>query len=88
MREVTAMKKINMVAMALCVLLLNGCASNPNKIEATYVSPLVYKDYDCEQIAMEMNHVSRRTNECKLPCQVDSSKVEFPGIDCRPICFL
>lgn len=40
-----------------------GCASNPDKIDAAYVSPLKYKDYDCDQIALEMDHVSHRTTQ-------------------------
>lgn len=38
-----------------------GCASSPDKFSATYVSPLKYKTYDCEQITMEMEHISNRT---------------------------
>lgn len=45
------------------LLLIAACASNPDKIGAAYVSPLKYKDYDCDQIAMEMDHVGRRTTE-------------------------
>lgn len=44
------------------ILGLSGCASNPDKIDATYVSPLKYKEYDCDQIAMEMDYVGDRTN--------------------------
>ena len=45
------------------VTLLSGCASNPDKIDAAYVSPLKYQNYDCEQIALEMDHVSHRTTD-------------------------
>ena len=38
-----------------------SCASQPESMEAAYVSPLKYKDYDCDQIMMEMNYVSDRT---------------------------
>jgi len=41
---------------------LFACASNPDKISAAYVSPLKYKDYDCDQVAMEMDNVSHRTS--------------------------
>lgn len=44
-------------------LLVGACATNPNKIGATYVSPLIYKDYTDDQIISEMDHVGRRTNE-------------------------
>lgn len=45
------------------VFLLTACASNPDKIDAAYVSPLKYKDYDCDQIAMEMDYVGQRTTK-------------------------
>lgn len=54
-------------------LLLSACASSPDKIEAAYVSPLKYKDYDCDQIAMEMDHVERRTNELYARLKKESS---------------
>jgi len=43
------------------ILLLGGCASNPDKISTAYVSPLKYKDYTCDQVALEMDHVGNRT---------------------------
>jgi hypothetical protein len=30
-------------------------------METTYVSPMKYQNYNCSQIAMEMDHVSNRT---------------------------
>ncbi len=42
-------------------VLFSGCATSPDKLSATYVSPLKYKDYDCDQIVMEMDYVSKRT---------------------------
>ena len=55
------MRKIILIAVVSSMLF--GCASNPDKIQATYVSPLTYKDYDCDQVATEMDHVSHRTTE-------------------------
>ena len=43
--------------------LLVSCATSPTKITASYVSPLLYKDYDDDQIIMEMDHVGRRSLE-------------------------
>ena len=43
--------------------LLVGCATSPRNISPTYVSPLLYKDYSCEQLTMEMQRVSRRAAE-------------------------
>jgi len=44
-----------------CVLLFTGCASDHKDLSAQYVSPNLYKDYDCNQIAEEMHHLERRT---------------------------
>ena len=37
-----------------------GCASSANDIGATYVSPLQYQNYTCEQIAAEAQRISQR----------------------------
>ena len=47
----------------LGVSMLVACASNPSDIDAAYVSPLKYKDYDCDQLAMEMDYVGQRTTK-------------------------
>ncbi|XOV86103.1 MAG: metal ABC transporter ATP-binding protein [Pseudomonadota bacterium] len=38
-----------------------GCASNPDSIDAAYVSPLKYAKYDCDQISTELGYVGQRT---------------------------
>jgi len=48
------------IAIISLIGLLGACATPPEKISAAYVSPLQYKDYDCDQIAMETDRVSRR----------------------------
>jgi hypothetical protein len=45
------------------VSMMVACASNPNDIDAAYVAPLKYKDYDCDQLAMEMDYVGQRTTK-------------------------
>lgn len=42
---------------------VSGCATSPDDIQAAHVSPLQYKDYDCDQIAMEMRSVERRVGD-------------------------
>lgn len=37
-----------------------NCAKQPSRISAAYVSPSKYQNYDCQQLAEEMDHVSRR----------------------------
>ena len=51
------------LVLIFCLFALTACASNPDKIDAAYVSPLKYKDYDCNQLAMEMDHVGQRTTK-------------------------
>lgn len=41
---------------------MSSCASNPDSIDAAYVSPLKYAVYDCEQIGLELGYVGQRTN--------------------------
>jgi len=57
------MKMKTLVAVTVIAVLAAGCASKPEKIPTAYVSPLTYKDYDCDQLIMEMDHVSHRTTE-------------------------
>lgn len=45
----------------LSASILSGCATSPNELPTTYVSPLKYKKYDCDQLIEEMDHVSHRT---------------------------
>ena len=54
------MKQLITIALAATIC---ACASNPDKIDAAYVSPLKYKDYDCDQLALEMDYVGQRTNK-------------------------
>ena len=54
------MKKIALIIFSAT---LASCASNPDKIDAAYVSPIKYQNYDCDQIALEMDYVGQRTNQ-------------------------
>lgn len=40
-----------------------SCATNPDKISASYVSPAQYSNYSCNQISQEMARVERRVVE-------------------------
>ena len=53
-------RKLVAVAAAMS---LAGCATAPEKIGATYVSPLQYSNYDCDQVRMEMVRVSQKVHE-------------------------
>ncbi|MFC1775792.1 hypothetical protein ACFL3I_00445 [Pseudomonadota bacterium] len=65
----TKFKSVLVVSALLC-----ACASNPNKMQAAYVSPLKYRDYDCEQIAMEMDYVSQRTTRLHQSLKKENKK--------------
>ena len=56
------MKKLHVLTLLLIVF-LSSCAKNPDKIAAAYVSPLKYRNYDADQIVLEMDYVGQRTNE-------------------------
>jgi hypothetical protein len=42
---------------------IGACASYSEKIAATYVSPVIYENLSCRQIAEEASRVSRRAAE-------------------------
>jgi hypothetical protein len=48
-------------SVVLAGVFVGACASNPDKIDTAYVSPIKYQDYDCQQIATEMDYVGQRT---------------------------
>ena len=54
--------RILSLATLSAAVLVTGCASNPDSINATFVSPLKYANYDCNQIAQEMGYLEQRTN--------------------------
>ena len=66
------MKKIvSLVLIPTFLLLVSGCATSPDKIGASYVSPMQYNNYDCDQTQAEMMRVSSKLREV---CGVQQSK--------------
>lgn len=45
-------------ALAACVV-LSGCATSPKDIAPAYVSPILYQNLSCEQLAQEAARVSQ-----------------------------
>lgn len=43
--------------------MMAACASSPDNISSSYVSPLVYADYDCDQTREEMIRLQTRVAE-------------------------
>ena len=56
--------KMKKLAAALLVSgFVAGCATNPNQIQPTYVSPMVYEDFSCSQLSREAQRISARAAE-------------------------
>lgn len=56
------MKKL-ILSIAIISFTATGCASKSKDIQATYVSPLQYQHYNCDQLGQEMNRVGRKASE-------------------------
>jgi hypothetical protein len=56
------MRGRNLMAAALAAA-TGACASYSEKVPATYVSPVIYENLSCKQIAEEASRVSRRAAE-------------------------
>lgn len=54
------MKKI--VGSIFSLSLVAGCATAPEEISSSYVSPAMYNDYNCAQISREAQRVSSRAS--------------------------
>lgn len=57
------MKLISYIGIGATAITLAGCASSPDDMSAASVSPLKYRDYSCDQIAMEMDYTSEQTTK-------------------------
>jgi hypothetical protein len=53
----------NIVSVALVLTYATGCATNPDRLGSTYVSPVQYNAYNCDQILAEKVRVERRVTE-------------------------
>ena len=54
---------LSVVTAGLVVATIGACASSSNDIRASYVSPLQYQGYTCQQISAEAARVSSRAAE-------------------------
>jgi hypothetical protein len=66
------MSVFNRVAL-IAVALLAGCADAPEKIATSYVSPLEYQSFDCQQLSAELMRVTTKANELAGTLQQASS---------------
>jgi hypothetical protein len=56
-----ALKKISSIA--VIVTMAAGCATAGKDVASTYVSPVQYSSYDCDQIRQELGRVHGRVNQ-------------------------
>ena len=51
--------------LALCasIITMAGCATASKDISSTYVSPMQYQSYDCEQLATESKRIESRVSQ-------------------------
>lgn len=61
----------NLTALAV-VVLIAGCASKSSDVMPTYVSPIQYQNYSCDQLGQEAQAVSYRA--AQLAGQQDSDR--------------
>lgn len=55
--------KKSIASMAAASFALVGCATSSKDIASTYVSPIQYQGYDCEQIAAENQRLASRVSQ-------------------------
>ena len=51
------------LAATCAALSVAACAASPDKISASYVSPLQYQAYDCNQIRLELVRIGQRVDQ-------------------------
>lgn len=52
-----------LIGSVIAAAIAAGCASSSSEIRATYVSPMQYNTYSCDQISAEADRVSHRAAE-------------------------
>lgn len=52
----------NNFSIIVLIFLISGCASTSNNIDATYIPPIKYKNYNCHEIKKRLDDVCQRAN--------------------------
>ena len=68
------MEKLLALTLGAGLALLAGCAADTSQIQPSYVSPVEYEDYDCDQIEAEAKRVSRKAHE--IGARVDKTAAD------------
>lgn len=56
-------KTMKTIALTTFALILSGCATASKDVASTYVSPVMYNSYDCQQISAETARLQARVNQ-------------------------
>ena len=52
------------ICATLCLtMVLSGCATSSRDVTTTYVSPMQFQSYDCDQLASETQRIQSRVNQ-------------------------
>lgn len=51
-----------MLYAAACAVFITGCATSASQVPSTYVSPMKYNSYSCQDIEYEMREIESRVN--------------------------
>jgi hypothetical protein len=65
---------IKAVSTLLILTFFTACATQPDKIPASYVSPLQYQGYTCDQIDLELTRVTNKVSEVTGQQQKEADK--------------
>ena len=74
MGEKSSMRTVSVLTTMLFVF---GCATSPDKISPSYVSPLQYQSYSCSQIEQEFARIGRRVSEVTGQQQRERTKDQW-----------
>jgi len=56
-------KKLKLIGFSLVIILsMLGCSSKPSSLPTTYVNPMLYKNYECDDLNIEMDRVKGKVN--------------------------
>ena len=68
------MKNLVLIVISLFMTSMTGCASSAKDVQAQYISPLVYENYDCQQIGVEQSRLTREVSESAIKVEEQASE--------------
>jgi hypothetical protein len=71
------MKNLVLIVISLFMTSMTGCASSAKDVQAQYISPSIYDNYNCQQIGVEMSRLTSEISESAI--KVDEQASEDSG---------